>query len=602
MTAPIDEWAAALWAYYRPIIQSGAPLYLAADRWLIGLVSANHGFGDNEEAAVRSFHSACLTLLDRTDAHATVRSETFRKVEGTAGSCAICLAVQQVLVVEHMLKDTKFSANSYFPRYRAVLGLADTVSRSNPLRGTGFQDIWCAVATEIRSVRGATERTITFEPGAGPELNRHLPISQGLLSAHDLTVILHSAPSLNEATEHHRMMATIQAARSDLGKRAKLLLAKASHDDRLARRICGQVRAFLAWDAALLSELRPRATSVEQPGVLVAYLERADLFSSEVVADRFSVYLRTDNAQLGGGALESAIGTRLSRQGSILLALDGDRYREIRCTDDLGPQEAVLAILEARYAERFTALARNQYSALFARTSSNLPESYATMLCTAGTALLVNEILGHPASERRLELDGGLLVDARSHKYLAGFTPTAVLRRGSRLSEGTVVKVNGIRRCAGDFIEELARECQTKTYVLEAGPDMIECTVVAVRSATGEESPLIGYRIHAGELAPMAAELEFGVPALRGTSFTAGFRESALSDRDVALLIGDGARIVVPEHVIAELLNELGLLPRDNLRAGLAARRLASSKSVPVAAIAAGVLKRLLSRGAQDSV
>ena len=593
----IERWAASLWRYYGRLIERGAPLYLAADRALIGDLSKDLGLGGDPAVALDDFHAACLTLFERENAHATVRDDAFRKVPGTPGSCAICLAVQQVLVVERMLRDSRFTAHSYFPRYRETLKLEDITSRSNPVRGTGFQEIWEALAAEIRAMGGAGPHTITFERGEGPELNRRLPISQALLSAHDLTSILEKAPFLRGVTDQRSIMTALQEVRAALGKRARLLLAAASSHKDLASRICNQVQAFLAWDAAVLSDLRPRPTSVEQPGVLVAYLERADPFSSDVGADRFAVYFRAGDAQLDGEALESAIKNRLSRQGCVLLASDGDAYWEVRRKDDLRPNDAVLAIVEAWCVERFIGMANGRYHVAFARVTSSLSASYGTLLCNVGGRLLVEEIVGRPVPERKLELEGGLMVDARSHRYLAGYAPTAILRQGVRLPVNSAITVDGVLRSAGDFIGEANRQREAKTYLLQLGSDGVECTIVAARPGPSGARP-IGYPMLAGGLTPVAAECDPKTPSLRGTCFVGTVRESLLSELDVSLLVNDGARLAMPEKIVAVLLGELRLLGDSNLRANLAARRVASSRSIPVAAVAAGVLKRLSGKSA----
>jgi hypothetical protein len=573
-------------------------LYLAADRALIGDLSEELGVDGGADVALGEFHRACLTLLDREAAHATVRDATFRKVSGTAGSCAICLAVQQVLVVERMLKDSKFTAHSYFPRYRAALELKDTTSRSNPLRGSGFQDIWDTLARDIRSVAGAGRHTITFERGEGPELNRRLPISQALLSAHDLAFVLENAPRLRGVTEQRRILGALNDLRSALGKRARLLLATASGNGDMASRICAQVIAFFEWDAAVLSDLEPRPTSAERPGTLVAYLERADPFSWDVDADRFSVYLRVENEQLKGEALSAAIGDRLSRQGCVILASAGDAYWEIRGREDVGENEALLAITEAWCADRFVGMVTTQYHADFIRAASNLPESYVALLCNAGGSELVGKILVRPAGGRRVELQGGLMVDARTHRYLVGYAPTALVRQGVKLLDGTDVVVNGSHMNLRKFFEDIGQERGAKTYLLQLGRDVIECAVVEARPETAGRRA-IGYQMRKGRLAPVASEFDPNATGLCGTLFVGGVVDSCLSEQDIALLVNDGARLAVPERVVRALLDELRLLGEGNLRANLAARRVAGSKSVPVVALAVGLLKRLAARGAE---
>src|SRR5690349_13345373 len=119
MSARCDAWVAALWSHYRPEIASGAPFYLAADRRLLRELYTNqlHETG-GAEAALRDFHEACLTLLQTNGPRTAVRREAYQRIPGQAYSRVICLAVQQVLAVEQMLNDARYSEHSYFPRYR----------------------------------------------------------------------------------------------------------------------------------------------------------------------------------------------------------------------------------------------------------------------------------------------------------------------------------------------------------------------------------------------------------------------------------------------------------------------------------------------------
>ena len=74
-----------------------------------------------QTAILTDFHECCKTLLEKVGANWRVAARAFELVAGAGYSRVICLAVQQVLVVERMLNDEYYSENSYFPRYHEVL-------------------------------------------------------------------------------------------------------------------------------------------------------------------------------------------------------------------------------------------------------------------------------------------------------------------------------------------------------------------------------------------------------------------------------------------------------------------------------------------------
>lgn len=209
-----DRWAVALWAHYLPEVGRGSPFYLAADRQLIfSLFSANRFGSGGVEDALRNFHTSCRSFIVPDGAQPTISRETFENVGGHVISRSICLAVQQVLVVEQMLQDEQYSENAYFPRYRRILGIdGGPQQHSNPLGTLSFQRIWSVLAQELRGAPGATQKTVTFSAGRGPDVNRSLPLSQALFTTHDLLGISLHAPTVDEERRPHRSPGAVPSA------------------------------------------------------------------------------------------------------------------------------------------------------------------------------------------------------------------------------------------------------------------------------------------------------------------------------------------------------------------------------------------------------
>lgn len=132
-----DFWAILLWRNYLPQIESGAPFFLAADSMLIHAFAREEDPDIDLERALSAFDRSCLQLFERRLTKAFVRDSAFRKIASKPFSRVICLAVQQVLVVETMLAHDDFSERSYFPRYRTRLEVTQGNLHENPI-AAGF--------------------------------------------------------------------------------------------------------------------------------------------------------------------------------------------------------------------------------------------------------------------------------------------------------------------------------------------------------------------------------------------------------------------------------------------------------------------------------
>jgi hypothetical protein len=550
------------------------------------------------EAAVGAFHESCLSVLTRspTRPRVTVRPVAFQPLGGMVFSAAICLAVQQVLVVERMLSDAVFSENAYFPRYREVLVLPSGGEHSVPMSTEEFQRIWSTLAKELLQVDGAGAATVTFRAGLGPDLNRRFPFSQALFTTHDLTIIKDRASDLNERSDRKRVLESLREVRRDLGTRASRLIRTASENETVAGRLCDQVQSFLASDAQL-SELRRRAEILRESGEIVAYLERADLFDSDDETDTFSIYLRTPSEQISGDRLESVLHEKTEKHPLLLLVSESDAFHELRPDQNLEPEDAVLAIVRVAWADTFVAKAEELCGAKFVEGRSGLSDGFSVLVCNAG-AERVRALLGvrdvAPA-EGGLELVGGLLADARSREFVAGYPPTGLRLEGRALNVDTMIVVAGVvEQTLGEFLSRLGAPRGFVRHAIRYGSKSLEFAIGA-RSVAVESFPPMGYGVREGELELTPGPLKDGEASLRGTLFSAGSEERAprLSNQDLALLLAPGRRFAVSKTMLATLLDELRLLGGSDARADLAARQLTATRSVPLRAATSGVLRRL---------
>ncbi len=590
-TARCDVWAVALWRHYLPSIASGAPFYLAADGRLIReLYVTKLGGQGGLEAGLRDFHAACLTLLDTTGTRTVVCRGAWQRIPGEACSRVICLALQQVLVVERMLHDVQYSEHSYFPRYREMLGLSDPREHSSPLASEVFQEIWDVLARELRAVPGAGTRAVTFVAGKGRDLNRSLPLSQALFTAHDLTIIREECPTLDERTAERVLLTALLRVRGELGGRARKLLTAAATDEVVANRLFEQVRSFLAND--VLASLRSSRAVGSATGTIVAYLERADAFNIDSEEDSFSVYQRSENDQSAGVALEEAVGRRLSAAPVVFLVPDADGFREWSREDPLDEADSVLAIVEASKSHLLETQVAQSYGATFVAAKSNLSARFALLVCGSGIGPHISALLGLREPAKRIELVGGLLADARSRIFLAGYPPDGIRYDGRVLGGEETLLVGGVHRHVHEFLDALRNQADGSRYTIQFGDAALSLSVASRKQSS--TSPPLGYPLHDGELDLVARPVEGDQPALRGTHFIDAFNQQSvrLAPGDIATLMHRGKRFSVCEADLVLILAELRLFEKANGLAGLAARQIAITRSIPLKAATSGLLRR----------
>jgi hypothetical protein len=592
-----DSWARALWEHYLPSVSGGAPFYLAADSRLIRHIYSTQLATSGElETALGDFNQSCGELLAATTYGVAIRSEAFQRLAGNSFSRAICLAVQQVLVVERMLNDQQYSEHSYFPRYREVLGVVG-LEHSSPISTEVFRKVWEVLAEELRSVSGASERTVTFAAGRGRDRNRAFPMSQALFTTHDLTVVREECPTLYGQEDDRVLVTALLQVRQELGTRARRLLAAAAADQVVASRICGQVRAFLESD--VLSSLRRARHLSSETGCLVAYLERADAFDLEVEDDTFAVYFRTGGEMASVDVSEAAIEGRLARAPVIFLAPDADGFREWSQADSLDADDCVLALVYASKAHLLRTRVADSYRATFLPTKSNLPNRYSLLVCTHGLAPHLSALLGMDEHRARLELVGGLLADARSRVFLAGYPPIAIRYEGTLLNADEQITVGGIRRRVDEFLGGLRHQTDSVRYTLQVSDSVATLSISAEKAGAWPGTENLGYALREGELELVARPVSASEPSLRGTCFSIEAHQQGrgLSDVDLATLIGRGRRIAMANADLSLILDELRPLEKKSQAARLAVQQIATTRSIPLRAATSGLLRRLHSAG-----
>jgi len=591
MNMSADLWSEVLWAHYESEIRSGSPFYLAAEARTLVEISKNFNGLSEPAEVLDSFTTACFSLLERFSTRATVKPVAYTKLVGKHYSRAICLAVQQVLVVETMLKDT-FSENSYFPRYRQLLKLGGSNAHENPL-GAAFQKIWEVLRQEISFVEGSQSSSVTFRAGSGRNLNRNFPLSQALLTKQDLLNLYEGFIGSDLPTNDAQLVAYLFGLRSCLNsKRAHDLISKASEHENLRQRLCEQIRSFRpAEESANHAQPEGMAEGKERYTLTAFYQtecwteERYKFFLCSITGEEKPATMNEFNSLMKGGH-----GIALSRQefGFTPIAKDNPFL--------VG--DFILAVVRSGQSSQFESRFNSEYGRPPLRCQSNLPDELAVFRCGSLVHGRVFDQRGlvEASEENQIVLTGGIEIDRRNHSFPCGYPPASIVHKGVKIPPGTAIMVNDIRRKCGEFLTSLRSVTDFRSFILQINEDSLEfCLTPEKRN---NKRTQIGYTLLGNELSPIAIIASEADIGYRGTLFYKTKSNSLLenwefSELDLLCLVQEGERIPISKQLLEIVLYNLDEIRTTNSLAKVAFNQIRLLRSIPVKAYQRPNFKRL---------
>lgn len=602
MNVRIDEadfWATLLWRNYLPQIESGAPFFLAADSMLIHAFAREEDPDIDLEGAVSAFDRSCLRLFDRRLTKAYIKDFAFRKVPSKSFSRVICLAVQQVLVVETMLGHDDFSERSYFPRYRARLEVAQGNLHENPI-AAGFSRIWSTLRTEILDVNGATESTITFQAGTGAEVNRNLPMSQALLTRHDLSTLYQSAPGLSSIQNDASLLQKLHQARTYLNRRAQELISKSTVNQKLGDRLCEQLRSFIP-DATLAVRSAALKRGKQDKSFLVVYPNYDDWLETT-----FCVSKRNGDGEGSDEPLNYDDLMGISAGGNLIaFGLRDDHYEQFSTINVFEPNDSVLILVRTQGVSSFKDRFGEHYkSACIKQVASNLGDEFQLFLCGQLPHSQLFDPFGTRSTtdeNRPIRFSGGLLADARSNTFMVGYPPTVISHRGKTVARNALVTVNGGKTTVENLLSDMAKVTEYGSFLLQIGEDRIDLSV-SRRTRASKPGTVCGYAFQNGFLEPSATILIENQPSLRGSVFTNVSVERVLSlelnitSSDVVLLLQPGKQIPLSTAACRKLVEAVLHSGFDKTLVQAAVAQIRTRASIPKVAISSNEIRKCLNR------
>lgn len=579
-----DIWSNLLWEYFGPHITSGAPFYLAADSNLIVELARKQNLEMTQVEALQSFDDCCLQLLDRKSTRALIKESAYRMIPGKSYSRVMCLAVQQVLVVESMLNHDQYSDRAYFPRYRARLKIQSGKKHETPIQSSSFQRIWSTLAHEITNTLGTTSNTITFRAGSGNDINRNLPFSQALFTQQDLQAI-HSRANIDSSTEIKIVKHIIKGCLSNLNKRAKRLFSEATTNQQLGERLWEQVRSF---KLGIVAQSEPHSRSERQTRRrLVANFEGDDF------EDLYGIYLLDPGSRFTQEPpTDRDLKELLSNSEMVAFSLTDTHYEEIDSTNEFEPDDQVMLLLLTEHEDAILRRFAEYYDGRKPRRiKTNLSEEFVFLYCGPLPNSLLFDPLGRKTKSKRVAdivFLQGLPIDARTELYLAGYTPQAISCQGRLLEETELICVNGSNKTVKEFLGEIAQNKDLRSYTVNI--ESYKQTITVVSENPTKPVQLFGYSLIGSELAPIASALNVQQPSLRGAvilkeSEATLSTDYGFSPADLLTLLDRGPRVPIPTAKISELIAAIERSEQNDSLVKLAMHQVKKTKSVPITAI-----------------
>ncbi len=552
----LDFWSEVLWEYYSKVLVDDKPFYLAADGKLISDLAASK-LDLPAPDPLLAFHQACCSALNLRKNG--IKAEIFKRQSDLIPSRTICLAIQQVLIVEQMLADDDYSEAEYFPRYRSCLGLP--VANANPL-GDDFNRIWETLSAELEALCSDGKFVRTFWPGLSRKLRTtNFPLSQALFTTEDLQRIKRKAIGIlsEETTDRQIFYFLQQLTKSNvLCTRARNLIRKCSMDTE--QRLCAQVRTFL------LSQTEPsqlvstgRERSIEHS--FIAEREPDEWFSE---ADYFIISLRVPDSENQKIGVVEALEQYLSQKAVLAFGIRDFFFAEINSKNPYDSQDQLLIVVpKARYVAFEEAVNEIEGSS-FESVTSNVDEKFSMYMCNGVSERFCSKlgIIADPVrTDMGLKLEGGIRIDARTNTFLTGYPPNVLSLSGEELSGDVEVIVDHKRKILKNALEELKEIRDEKRSSIEFDGKSITFSLVPSKEIY-ETQIVGGFRFSINTLEPTAKALSSAEDALRGVHLVKQIPSGdpvheRVSQANLIGLVGSGRRVPLSPAEISALLEML---------------------------------------------
>jgi hypothetical protein len=537
----LEEWTSLLWTFVGRQFEPTKKFYFCIEPKMLHDLSVEAGFKlASQDECVSSLRDACLTSIVRNEPISVLDQSVFHP-SLSGRTQVICYAAQQVIAAERMMGDEAVSADSYYIRYREVIGL--TGGEGIPIGYAIFKKIWKTFETELKALKEATSWNITFEEGTGKNKYRNYPISQSLLDDESLNRIHQRIRNINGISDESLIL-KVQNIDYKLTSRS----ARKIFIDAMRKGILRQIRTYEPIKSAV--KMRPPNNKNHQE--VITLDQFVLLFDDEDWDNEFFVveFHPKENSSLvkekGLEAFEAYL-RESKHEPFVLFYFDKDRYRAISPKLAKDENVAISHMLVRENSENaLEILLGSARAELLRKEEAILPQGLDLYACDENIMSSLGDHVDYALET--IEFSGGILLNRVANTFLWGFPPTKISFGGARLLAGRLIEVNGEEKSVDEFLTHIADAAPTN-YLVKY--DKSEAKIRIHSSRELENVPRIGFPFVGNELAINAQYMgqgEFGL--IHNVLFGPAFDE----DQDSPLVLNITPSEIIKHLCVAEKL------------------------------------------------
>lgn len=505
------DWPELLWKWVDQNFRKERQFFFALDEKKLTSFAIEQGLHFNSSAdCVSSLSVYCSRFVYESFPKMLLKQAVFAP-DDRGYSPTICLIAQQILAVEKMIGDQKGGTNKYFLRYRELAGYS-TRAESIPFKYEEFEELWLQFARELKTLQGATKDNITFARGAaGQNKYRNYPLSQSLLDEHSLREIYKGIKRIPKRSDEN----LLRRARSLTGitNRSRRAIERTA----LRGSIISQIRSFQLPEN-LDSYSSRKKVSERNADEDSAQIEKFFLYKdSEGLDEDYWVveYHNPDDQAMS--ALEAFdLCVKESETPGIFFYTDELVYRPISLSQAaLNSKEVSYLLMKSERASLLDVALGPASSDMVQREAAEVPEGLALFLCAAEVleAFSVRKKSQLPV----LRFEGGILLNAVSNTYLAGYPPENVIFKGVNLDSSDQLLVGGDQVSIRTLMSIWA-EVREGSYYLEFQGHKQTLNIASTRDHV-EATKVAGFPLNGDTLSLRTEPSVEGVPGLFHTTF-----------------------------------------------------------------------------------
>lgn len=503
-----EKVADRFWDYFSPSIRSGNQVYFCFSRDLLRSLLGNILLRD----PVEEFFELTAQFHALSGDSCEIEEAIYARTQ-SGRSLAILLIAQQILVVEDMVNEGGISEEAYFPRLRKRISTHLSENFALPMAADEFLKLWHTFRSEIIAT-GAQPVSITFFGGTGRNKHRSYPLTQALLSSHDLQELADKFPRDIQLSKIGDDAVLDLTKKCRLGSRARRVIRVPW----LRHRVVGQIRSYFANRKNV--DFRDAHTVIERERNL-----EFRIYSDEIFEKTFELRAVDEGGEdIGNEAIvANAVRSRLEKTVALSFTLNPatrDYWRISQSDHTLAIGDELIFLALPQNIGKLRAM----LSTYWPSTNLTLEEielasgvsSFAFRVPTLPVrpCCIRQGAITERSTKGEITWSGGIALDERTNLFLVKYPPSSLLIDGQPVARGTAATVNGRKVTVEEFMVELRSITRDHQFNIFLNGRALQLQLGTIR--TNHDKRRYGFQFDGRSFSAVAEEIFVETPALFG--------------------------------------------------------------------------------------